>query len=109
MTCPQRAHHVLAQLARQLRDQQDELVRVHFTDATTRTAAWLIRAATGTRVTLPRAQQGLAETIGASRVTVNRALRALAREGLIRIEPSAVVILAPEQLAHRAHDGRPAK
>ena len=36
---PAARHHVLAQLARQLRDQQDDLVRAHFTDATTRTAA----------------------------------------------------------------------
>jgi CRP/FNR family transcriptional regulator, cyclic AMP receptor protein len=102
-TVPALRRHVLHWLADQLRDQQDRLVGVHFTSTTTRTAAWLTRTAAGTatRVALPGAQQGLAEILGVSRVTVNRALRTLAREGLIRIEPAAVVIVAPEQLARR--------
>jgi CRP/FNR family transcriptional regulator, cyclic AMP receptor protein len=101
---PPLRRHVFAWLAGQIRDQQDDLLRAHFAGATTRIAAWLNRAAAraGTRVVLPGAQQGLAETVGASRVTINRALQALAREGLIRIETAAVVILAPEQLAQRA-------
>jgi CRP/FNR family transcriptional regulator, cyclic AMP receptor protein len=97
--------HIVSWLTRQLRDQQDDLLRAHFTGATTRTAAWLVRAAAGTRrsrIALPGAQQGLAETLGSSRVTINRALHTLAREGLIQIEPAAVVILAPERLAQRA-------
>lgn len=100
---PAARRHILAHLAAQLRDQQESLVQASFADAVTRTAAWLVRTASqaGTRIVLPGAQQGLAETIGASRVSVNRALRALARDGLIRIEPGVVVILAPELLAHR--------
>jgi CRP/FNR family transcriptional regulator len=96
--------HVLTVLSRQLRDRQEELVRGRLGDTATRTAAWLVRAAdrSGRRVVLPGAQQGLAEAIGASRVSVNRALRTLARAGLIRTEPGAVVILAPELLARRA-------
>jgi CRP/FNR family transcriptional regulator len=53
-------------------------------------------------VVLPGAQAGLAETLGVSRVSVNRALGALARAGLVRVEPGAVVILAPAPLARRA-------
>lgn len=100
---PAARRHVLARLAESLRNQQDDLVRARSADATTRVAAWLIRAASrsGARVLLPGAQQGLAETVGASRVTVNRALRGLARDGLIRVEPGVVVILAPELLARR--------
>jgi CRP/FNR family transcriptional regulator len=103
--------HVLRVLARQVRDRQDELVAGRLADTTARTAAWLVRAAGrgsrpdrsgGRRVILPGAQQGLAEAIGASRVSVNRALRSLARDGLVRTEPGAVVILAPELLAQRA-------
>jgi CRP/FNR family transcriptional regulator len=114
--------HVLTVLSRQLRDREDELVRGRLADTVTRTAAWLVRAAghaaagdvaagnvaaflgrlPGVRVVLPGAQQGLAEAIGASRVSVNRALRSLASDGLIRTEPGAVVILAPELLAQRA-------
>lgn len=96
--------HVLNHLARTVRDQQDELVRASFADVTTRTAAWLVRAASrsGTTVLLPGAQHGLAEAIGATRVSVNRALRALSAAGVIRVEPGSVTILAPELLAHRA-------
>lgn len=104
---PAARRHVLAHLARQLREQQDDLVRASVADAVTRTAAWLVRAATR-RVVLPGAQEGLAEAIGATRVTVNRALRTLADEGLVTIEPGAVVVLAPELLALRANPDAPA-
>lgn len=96
--------HVLTVLSRQVREGAEERVRGQLADTTVRTAAWLIRAAarSGPRVILPGAQQGLGEAIGASRVSVNRALRRLAGEGLVRTEPGAVVILAPELLAWRA-------
>jgi CRP/FNR family cyclic AMP-dependent transcriptional regulator len=96
--------HVFAQLAGQLRSQQDDLVLTSFADAPTRVAAWLVRAATP-RVRLPGAQQGLAEALGLTRVSVNRALRDLASEGLVRVEPSTVVVLAPELLTLRANSG----
>lgn len=101
---PAARRHVLTVLSRQIRDGNDERVRGRLADTTTRTAAWLVRAAArgGARVILPGAQQGLAEAVGASRVSVNRALRQLAAEGLVRTEPGAVVIMAPELLARRA-------
>ncbi len=87
---PAARRHVLAHLARRPRDQQDDLVPASFADAVTRTAAWLVRAAgSGGRVILPGAQAGLAEAIGMTRVSVNRALRTLAAEGLVRVEPGA--------------------
>ncbi|MCP2169032.1 Crp/Fnr family transcriptional regulator [Goodfellowiella coeruleoviolacea] len=112
-------HHVLGYLSRQLRHQQEQLVRASFTDTTARVAAWLVRAAgrpgtsrdtasrdtasrAGARVVLPGAQAGLAEAVGASRVSVNRALRALARDGLVRVEPGAVHVLALDRLTARA-------
>lgn len=98
---PAARRHVLRHLAAQLRDQQDDLVRTSFADAPTRVAAWLVRAGGG-RVALPGAQEGLAESIGMTRVSVNRALRTLAAEGLVRVESGAVVVLAPELLARRA-------
>ncbi|GAB3964236.1 Crp/Fnr family transcriptional regulator [Plantactinospora veratri] len=96
--------HVLGHLAGRLRDGQAELVRTSYADAGTRVAAWLVAAAgrSGRRVPLPGAQQGLAEAVGMTRVTVNRALRTLADAGLVRVEPGAVVVLAPELLAARA-------
>jgi CRP/FNR family cyclic AMP-dependent transcriptional regulator len=105
---PAARRHVLTHLAQQLRAQQEDLVRASLADVATRTAAWLVRRASrsGTTVTLPDAQQGLAEEIGATRVSVNRALRTLATEGLLQVEPGAVKILAPELLANRAlHNG----
>jgi CRP/FNR family transcriptional regulator, cyclic AMP receptor protein len=96
--------HVLAHLAGQLRHWQAETVRASLADAVTRTAAWLVHAAGDgvTRIELPAGQQGLAESIGMTRVSVNRALAMLAREGLVRTEPGAVVIRAPELLTLRA-------
>lgn len=101
---PAARSHVLAHLAGQLRHWQTETVRASLADAVTRTAAWLVDAAAvgGARIELPAGQQGLAESIGMTRVSVNRALAALAREGLVRTEPGAVVVRAPELLALRA-------
>jgi CRP/FNR family transcriptional regulator, cyclic AMP receptor protein len=93
--------HVFTQLAGQLRAQQDDLLLTSFADAPTRVAAWLVRAATP-HVRLPGAQQGLAETLGLTRVSVNRALRTLADEGLVAVEPGTVTVLAPELLTLRA-------
>lgn len=99
-------HHVLRHLAGRLNDHRDDLVRAAFGDTTARVAGWLARAAArpGDRVVLPGCQAGLAESVGASRVAVNRALGALAAEGLLRTEPGAVVVLAPEALAAMAGD-----
>lgn len=101
---PAARRHVLTHLAGELRARQDELADTVFADAVTRTAGWLVRAAarSGNRVVLPGAQQGLAEAVGVSRVSVNRALRTLSREGLVQVEPGAVRIIAPELLARRA-------
>ncbi len=102
---PAARRHILNHLAARIRDQQDDLVATSYADVPTRVAAWLVRAAS-TRVLLPGAQQGLAESIGATRVTVNRALRTLAEDGLITIEPGAVTVVNPELLARRAwHSG----
>lgn len=98
--------HVLRILAGQVREQQDDLAQASFGDAVTRSAAWLARAAgrSGPKIFLPGGQQGLAESIGMTRVSVNRALRSLTEEGLVRVEPGAVTVLAPELLILRANN-----
>jgi CRP/FNR family cyclic AMP-dependent transcriptional regulator len=102
---PAARRHVLTHLARRLRHQQDDIVLASFADAVTRTAAWLVRAAAsgGERIVVAGAQEGLAEAIGMTRVSVNRALRTLATDGLVRVEPGAVIVLAPELLALRGN------
>jgi CRP/FNR family transcriptional regulator, cyclic AMP receptor protein len=102
---PAARRHVLRILAGQVRDQQDDLAQASFGDAITRTAAWLARAAgrSGSKIILPGGQQGLAESIGMTRVSVNRALRSLTEEGLVHVGPGTVTVLAPELLTLRAN------
>jgi CRP/FNR family transcriptional regulator len=88
--------HVLRSLAAQVRDREDGLVEAHYADAGARVAAWLARQPANP-VRLP-AQERLAEVVGASRVTVNRALRRLHRAGIIRVERGVIVVLDPERL-----------
>jgi CRP/FNR family transcriptional regulator len=98
---PEIRTHVFTQLATQLRQTQHDLVLTSYADAPTRIAAWLVRAASPT-VPLPGAQQGLAETLGLTRVSVNRALRTLTTEGLIEVSKGSIRIVAPELLTLRA-------
>ncbi|MFR0352930.1 Crp/Fnr family transcriptional regulator [Streptomyces sediminimaris] len=101
--------HVLRLLAAQARAQQDRLTDAATLPCEARLAAWLLAAsAADGQVSLDGGQRGLADSLGVTRVTVNRALARLRRDGLIgpprggRIE-----VLAPELLALRAApDGR---
>ncbi|ADI09729.1 hypothetical protein SBI_06609 [Streptomyces bingchenggensis BCW-1] len=105
--------HVFAVLARQARAQQQRLTETATLPAEARLAGWLLaqaaalaRGAPGpARVRIPGTQQALADTLGVTRVTVNRALARLRRDGLIRVEGDCVHLLAPESLALRAGDG----
>jgi len=96
--------HVMVQLASSVREQTDRLVEAAFADAGQQVASWLVRSLpdAGTTVPLPGSQQVLADTLGLSRVTVNRALKALERDGLVRVARDHVVILVPELLAAQA-------
>src|SRR5215469_3824805 len=88
--------HVLRYLARQVGQGRDALAARAVGAPGGRLARWLLAAsapdATMT-VRLPAGQQGLAEELGLSRVTVNRALRQLARAGIISIRPRVIVVL----------------
>lgn len=53
----------------------------------------------GTRIGLLLAQEELAQLLGASRQRVNQELKAMEREGVIRIEPSGLVVRDHEGLA----------
>jgi CRP-like cAMP-binding protein len=50
------------------------------------------------RIGLSLAQEDLAQLLGASRQRVNQELKALEREGVLRVEPSRLIVLARERL-----------
>jgi CRP-like cAMP-binding protein len=50
------------------------------------------------RIGLALAQEDLAQLLGASRQRVNQELKALEREGILRVEPTRLVVLARERL-----------
>jgi CRP/FNR family transcriptional regulator, cyclic AMP receptor protein len=94
--------HVLRYLAREVGQNRDALVGRAAGPAVTRLARWLLAAsASGAMPTirLPAGQEGLAEELGFSRVTINRALQQLARDGTVSIRPRAIVVLDPAKLA----------
>lgn len=96
--------HVLRILADHARSQQERWTNTATLPAEARIAAWLLhQAAAGAgHGRLPGSQQELADHLGVTRVTVNRALGRLSRDGLITVRRGAVEILAPELLELRA-------
>ena len=54
------------------------------------------------RVTHDLTQEEIAQLVGASRETVNKALADFAHRGWLRLEGKSVLILDPERLARRA-------
>jgi CRP/FNR family transcriptional regulator, cyclic AMP receptor protein len=98
----QMREHVLRYLAFQAGQARVALAAHATGSARTRVARWLLTAAgpgaTAT-VALPAGQQGLAEELGLSRVTVNRALQQLTRAGAISLRPRVITVLDPAGLA----------
>jgi CRP/FNR family transcriptional regulator, cyclic AMP receptor protein len=104
--------HVLRYLARQVGQSRDALGSRGAGPAVSRLACWLLTAsASGAPPTiwLPAGQQGLAEELGLSRVTVSRALQRLVRTGIVSVRPRAIIILDPARLGPAAswQSGRP--
>ncbi len=96
--------HVLRILAAEARRQQERVVDAVL-PAQARLAAWLLRAADQAGIVrLPDSQQQLAELLGLTRVTVNRALGTLRRDGLIEHDrrTGLLKLPAPELLHLRA-------
>jgi CRP/FNR family transcriptional regulator, cyclic AMP receptor protein len=99
---PPMREHVLRYLARQVGQSRDALAARAAGPAVSWLAHWLLAAsASGAMPTvhLPAGQQGLAEELGLSRVTVNRALQQLAHAGTVSIRPRTIVVLDPAKLA----------
>jgi CRP/FNR family cyclic AMP-dependent transcriptional regulator len=107
---PQIAEQLLRVLARRLRRTNNMLADLIFTDVPGRVAKQLLQLAKqfGTmegghlRVTHDLTQEELAQLVGASRETVNKALADFAHRGWVRLEGKSVVILDRERLARRA-------
>ncbi|MGI5455312.1 Crp/Fnr family transcriptional regulator [Streptomyces sp. CA-249302] len=101
--------HVLRLLAAQARAQQQRLTDAVTLPCQARLAAWLLEAsATDGPASLPGGQRELADLLGVTRVTVNRALSRLRHDGLIgRTADGRIEVLAPELLALRAAPDAP--
>lgn len=107
---PEIAEQLLRVLARRLRRTNDSLADLIFTDVPGRVAKQLLalserfgtEEADGLRVHHDLTQEELAQLVGASRETVNKALADFASRGWVRVDSRALTILDGERLARRA-------
>ncbi|GDY30721.1 Crp/Fnr family transcriptional regulator [Gandjariella thermophila] len=107
---PEIAEQLLRVLARRLRRTNNMLADMIFTDVPGRVARALLQFAQRfgsqeaglLRVTHDLTQEEIAQYVGASRETVNKALADFAHRGWLRLEGKSVLILDPERLARRA-------
>jgi len=107
---PAVAANLLTALARRLRRANETLADLVFTDVPGRVAKALLDlsirfgrpAEDGVLVAHDLTQEELAQLVGASRETVNKALADFASRGWIHLEARAVVLTDVERLKHRA-------
>ncbi|HVT20587.1 MAG TPA: Crp/Fnr family transcriptional regulator [Mycobacteriales bacterium] len=101
---------LLRALAQRLRRTNDAMADLVFTDVPGRVAKALLDLAAkfgvpeaeGKRVRHDLTQEELAQLVGASRETVNKALSEFAHRGWLRIEGRSVLLLDEERLVRRA-------
>jgi CRP/FNR family transcriptional regulator len=101
---------LLRALAQRLRRTNDAMADLVFTDVPGRVAKALldlsakfgVAEAEGVRVRHDLTQEELAQLVGASRETVNKALSEFAHRGWLRIEGRSVLILDQDRLTRRA-------
>jgi CRP/FNR family transcriptional regulator, cyclic AMP receptor protein len=107
---PEIAEQLLRVVARRLRRTNNLLADLIFTDVPGRVAKALLQLAQRfgsqeaglLRVTHDLTQEEIAQLVGASRETVNKALADFAHRGWIRLEGKSVLISDSERLARRA-------
>jgi CRP-like cAMP-binding protein len=107
---PEVASQLLRALAQRLRRTNESLADLVFSDVPGRVAKALLdlakrfgtAAPDGVHVTHDLTQEELAQLVGASRETVNKALSDFQARGWIRSEAKAVVLLDVERLNRRA-------
>jgi CRP/FNR family transcriptional regulator, cyclic AMP receptor protein len=108
---PEIAGQLLRVLARRLRRTNNDMADLIFTDVPGRVAKQLLhlgqqfgtREGGATRVIHDLTQEEIAQLVGASRETVNKALADFAQRGWIQLEGKSVLISDSERLARRAH------
>jgi CRP/FNR family cyclic AMP-dependent transcriptional regulator len=108
---PENAERLLRVLARRLRRTNSNLSDLIFTDVPGRVAKQLLHLAQkfgrqegdALRVTHDMTQEEIAQLVGASRETVNKALGDFAHRGWIRLEGKSMLISDSERLARRSH------
>ncbi len=107
---PAISEQLLRVLARRLRRTNNSLADLIFTDVPGRVAKALLQLANrfgiqeggALRVNHDLTQEEIAQLVGASRETVNKALAEFAHRGWIRLEGKSVLISDTERLAKRA-------
>ena len=107
---PEVAESLLQALAQRLRRTNDALADLVFSDVPGRVAKALLDLSTrfgekvdeGIRVAHDLTQEELAQLVGASRETVNKALADFASRGWLRLESRSVVLMDVERLQRRA-------
>jgi CRP-like cAMP-binding protein len=107
---PEVAAQLLRALARRLRRTNDSLADLVFSDVPGRVAKALLdlanrfgrRTSEGILVAHELTQEELAQLVGASRETVNKALADFAARGWLRLEPRSVLLIEPDRLRHRS-------
>src|SRR6202012_4190821 len=114
---PQIAMQLLRVVAPRLRRTNTMLADLIFVDVPGRVAKQLLQLAQRfgsveggqLRVTHDLTQEELAQLVGASRETVNKALADFAARGWLRLEGKSVVILDRERLSRRARESFPTR
>jgi CRP/FNR family transcriptional regulator len=107
---PELCEQLLRALAQRLRRTNDVMADLVFSDVPGRVAKALLDLADrfgapdseGIRVTHDLTQEELAQLVGASRETVNKALSEFASRGWLRLEGRTVVLIERDRLEHRA-------
>lgn len=107
---PEVAEALLQALAQRLRRTNDQMADLVFSDVPGRVAKTLLELGEkfgrplpdGIHVTHDMTQEELAQLVGASRETVNKALADFAARGWIRLESRSVILIEPERLDRRS-------
>lgn len=107
---PAVSQELLKSLAQRLRRTNEALADLVFSDVPGRVAKALLelsekfgsRRDDGLYVAHDMTQEELAQLVGASRETVNKALAEFAQRGWVKLEPRAVLLVETERLSRRA-------